>query len=66
MAMAIVDCESMGIKKLGLWGIMQASEGEYTYQRPGIQNLIWEAAKRDIQVICPRESKLLDPAPEIW
>ncbi len=66
MAMAITDCMEQGIKKLGLWGIMQASESEYAYQRPGIQNLIWEAAKRDIQVICPRESKLLDPAPEIW
>lgn len=60
LAKAILDCEKHGIKKIGLWGIMQASEGEYTYQRPGIQYMIWEATQRGIKVIAPRESCLFD------
>ena len=35
-----------------------------TYQRPGIQNLIWQATKRGIKVVAPRESRLFDPPPE--
>ena len=50
LAKAIVDCEQRGIPTIGLWGIMQSSENEYAYQRPGIQNLIWEACRRGINV----------------
>lgn len=64
MAMAIVECEREGIDKLGLFGIMQASPNEYTYQRPGIQALIWEARKRDIDVYAPDISRLFEPPPE--
>lgn len=66
LAKAIVDCEKMGIKQIGLWGIMQASENEYMCQRPGIQNLIWEATKLGIDVHAPAESKLFEPPPEIF
>jgi hypothetical protein len=58
MAKAIVTCEREKIPNIGLWGIMQASETEYTYQRPGIQNLIWEATKAGINVMAPLESNL--------
>jgi hypothetical protein len=64
LAMAIKECERLGAKQIGLFGIMQASPTEYTYQRPGIQNLIWEATKRGIKVVAPDISKLFDPPPE--
>lgn len=64
LAMAIKDCEQHGIDKIGLFGIMQASPNEYQYQRPGIQNLIWEATKRGIHVIAPDISRLFEPPPE--
>lgn len=71
LAKAIVDIEEMrkqGIMSsdeanppvIGLWGIMQQSETEYTYQRPGIQYFIYEAWKRGIKVIANRESCLFD------
>lgn len=66
MAKAIMDCTEKGIKQIGLWGIMQASENEYTYQRPGIQFFIWEAVRRGIKVICPPESKLFEPQKNTW
>ena len=47
-------------------GIMQASPNEYAYQRPGIQNLIWEATKLGIRVIAPDVSKLFVPPKEIF
>lgn len=64
LAKAIKDCELLNIPEIGLWGIMQASPNEYTYQRPGIQNLIWEACKRGIKVKAPDISKLFEPPPE--
>jgi hypothetical protein len=66
LAKAIDDCEKHGIKQIGLWGIMQASQNEYAYQRPGLQNLIWEATKSGIKVIAPQESKLFEPPNEKW
>ena len=65
-AKAIKDCERLGIKQMGLWGIMQASPNEYAYQRPGIQYFIWEAAERGIKVLAPEASKLFDPPKEIF
>lgn len=64
LAMAIKDCEKHNISQIGLWGIMQASANEYTYQRPGIQNLLWQAAKRGIKVLAPKESRLFEPPEE--
>ena len=66
IAMAILWCEREGIKKIGLFGIMQASAVEYAYQRPGIQYMIWEATKRGIKVVAPRESGLFEPPKEKW
>ena len=66
MAKAIVDCERDGIKQIGLWGIMQQSDGEYTYQRPGIQYFIWEAHRRGIKVLANRESCLFDMPTWKW
>jgi hypothetical protein len=72
MAKAICDIEvyheqgRMPVKRMGIWGVMQASETEYTYQRPGIQYFIWEASKRGIQVIANQESKLFELPRENW
>lgn len=64
LAKAIVDCEQLGIHRIGIWGVHQASETEYTYQRPGIQYFIWEATRLGIQVIAPEVSKLFEPQRE--
>lgn len=66
MAMAIKKCERENIPAMGLFGIMQASPSEYSYQRPGIQNLIWHATKRGIRVKAPDVSKLFEPQPDNW
>lgn len=63
-AMAIKDCERLGIGHIAMFGIMQASPNEYAYQRPGIQNLIWETAKRKIHVYAPDVSQLFEPQPD--
>jgi hypothetical protein len=64
MAKAIVDCERLGIKQIGLWGILQASETEYVKQRAGTQYFIWEANRRGIKVLAARESNLFEIPPE--
>jgi len=65
IAKAIVDIEAgLADRQIGIFGVMQASPNEYTTQRPGIQNLIWEATQRDIKVVVPRESRLFEPQPE--
>ena len=66
MAKAIDDCERMKIPAIGLWGIMQRSKTEYTYQRPGIQYFIWEAQRRGIDVYAPEETGLFEPPPDNW
>lgn len=66
LAKAIVDCEAQGIKQIGLWGIMQQSETEYTYQRPGIQYFLSEAMRRGIRVMANRESCLFDMPAWKW
>lgn len=65
-AKAIKDCEAENIPAIGFWGIMQASENEYTYQRPGIQYFIWEADRRGLDVFAPDISKLFHPPAENW
>lgn len=63
-AKAIDDCEKRGIKKIGIFGVMQASETEYFQQRPGIQYFIWEADKRGIQVQVPEQAQHLFAPPK--
>lgn len=53
-------------KMLGIFGVMQASPNEYTYQRPAIQQFIVEAARRHIKIAVPPASKLFDVAQEKW
>ena len=65
LAKAIKDIEvGLAEPTIALFGIMQASANEFTYQRPGIQNLIWHAAQRKIHVVAPDISKLFEPPPE--
>lgn len=66
LAKSIADCEEHGIKQIGIWGVMQASPNEYSYQRPAIQQLIWQATQRGIKVVAPQESRLFDPPNEKW
>jgi hypothetical protein len=66
MAKAITDCERLGIKQIGLWGILQASEAEWAYQRSGTQYFIWEATQRGIKVLAARESNLFELPEERW
>ena len=54
------------IPAIGFWGIMQASESEYTYQRPGIQYFIDKADDMGLGVFAPDISKLFHPPAEIW
>lgn len=64
LAKAIADCQRMGIPRIGIWGVMQASENEYSYQRPGIQYFIQRATELGIQVLAPEPSKLFEPQRE--
>lgn len=66
LAKAILDCEEQGIRNIGLWGIMQASETEYSYQRPGLQYFFDQAVQRGINVLAPRESCLFDAPKWVW
>jgi hypothetical protein len=66
LAKAIADCEREGIKQISVYGVMQASENEYVYQRPGIQYFLHEAMKRGIKVICNREACLFDMPQWKW
>lgn len=51
---------------LGIWGVMQASENEFKYQRPGIQYFIQCASNMGIEVLAPRESRLFDVVETEW
>jgi hypothetical protein len=66
LALGILECERRSLKQIGIFGVIQAAPNEYTYQRPGIQYFIWEATKRGIKVIAPRESNLFEPPQEKW
>lgn len=66
LAKAICDCEEQNIGQIGLWGIMQASNEEYVFQRPGIQYFLAEAQKRGIKIIANRESCLFDMPQWKW
>jgi hypothetical protein len=64
MAKAIVACEEKGIPAIGLWGILQASDGEYKSQRISTQYFIEEAVKRGIRTHVAPESRLHHDDPE--
>lgn len=73
LAKAIADLEAAkasgaltGERAIGIWGVMQASENEYVYQRPGIQYFLWEAKRRGIKVVANRESCLFDMPQWKW
>lgn len=66
MAKAILDCQVHNIPNIGLFGIMQRGETEYTYQKPGIQNCIFAADRMGIKVIAPDISKLFEVTPYEW
>ena len=66
LAKAIVDCEREKIPAIGLWGILQSSDNEYAYQRPGTQYFLWEAAKRGIKVLVAPESRLAERPKDNW
>lgn len=78
LAKAIVDIEEMQAggmmpakelgtpPMIGMWGIMQQSDTEYAYQRPGIQYFIHEAKRRGIKVVANRESCLFDMPQWKW
>ncbi len=56
----------MGVQRdpentLAIFGVMQASASEYTYQLPGIQHFATAAWERGITVAVPEESKILVP-----
>lgn len=48
---------------IGCWGVDMAAGEEYSYQRPGCQNLLLEAGRRGIGVYLPPESDLMRPMP---
>jgi hypothetical protein len=66
LAKAIDDCEREGIKQIGIWGVLQRSDTEYVYQRPGIQYFLHEAMRRGIKVVANRESCLFDMPTWKW
>lgn len=77
-AFAIREAERAGIKKIGLWGIMQGvdvdgkrgrsgAEAEYFKHRTGTQQFLWEAHRLGIEVELPAEAvQLLAPPAEDW
>ena len=70
MAMALMELAAAAQRgeemKMGLWGIMQASETEFSYQRPGIQYLIQCANNMGVEVVAPRESRLFEAVEREW
>ena len=65
LAKAIAHCEDNRVEgeddMIGLFGIMQSSPTEFTYQRPGIQYYIQRAVDAGIDVMCPAEAQLFTP-----
>lgn len=63
VAKAILDIKATGEadNTIGVWGVMQESLDEYTYQLPGIQYILQRAMDIGIHVVTPTESGLLAP-----
>lgn len=51
---------------VGIFGVMQASLNEFSYQRPGIQFFLNEAHRAGIEVIFPPEQRLTDIEVREW
>lgn len=70
LALAIMELHEDGLAgreaEIGIWGVMQASQNEFAYQRPGIQYFIQRASECQIKVTAPRISKLFDVAEQEW
>lgn len=66
MAKAIADCEEFGLKQIGLWGILQASDAEFREQRPSTQYFLEEAARRGIKTLVSAKSGLFHDDPEVF
>ncbi len=64
LAKAIVDCKVHNIPQIAIFGVMQATENEYTKQRPGIQYFILRAAELGIKVTAASKTRLFEPPPE--
>lgn len=58
LAKAIKDCEALGIKQIGLFGILQAANTEYHKHLIGTQQFIWLAKKRGIKVGAPHPESI--------
>jgi hypothetical protein len=63
MAHAILTMMRIGDAEntLAVFGVMQASAGEYTYQLPGLQHFATAAWERGITVAVPEECRVLVP-----
>jgi hypothetical protein len=48
---------------IGLWGIDMAAGEEYATQRPGCHYFFTEAQKRDIEIVAPPQSDILEALP---
>ena len=59
LAMAIMQKPEI----IGLWGIDMAADEEYAYQRPGCHYFFDEAQRRDIGIMGPPQSDILEPLP---
>lgn len=66
IALILAKAISEKPEAIGLWGIMQASENEYAYQRPGIQYFLWEAHQAGIEIVVPEITKLLELPEDNW
>jgi hypothetical protein len=65
-AKAIDDCERLGIRKIGIFGVMQRSNYEYEYQKQGLQYFADESARRGIDVYAHDISWLFEPRADDW
>lgn len=69
LAKAIADLSALPVtrpKTIGIWGVMQATPTEYSYQRPGIQYFIQRARESGIEVVAPDVARLFEPQRVAW
>lgn len=59
LAFAIMQKPSV----IGMWGVDMAAEEEYWSQRPGCHYFFDQAEQREIEVIAPPQSDILEPLP---
>jgi hypothetical protein len=67
LAKAIVDCERLNIRRIGLFGILQASKTEYQDQLPGTRYFIQRGSELGIEFVFPEQAKhIFESPPEIF